>query len=171
MSCKQFFAIRPFLFFFLTSQQLTAKVDRYTLYILDHPETSIYRTGCPECYGKLNCGCPDCYVPEFKRGKKKRVSIDLESVVLLPRLEYSICTVSRVEEEGRVTLTKVTKPIVCTQVRLLSLSCHRLSSSFSILIGGARSKKTRIYCLEDAQPMEPASDPCDNQGEREREDS
>jgi len=72
-------------------------------------------TGCPECYGKLNCGCPDCYVPEFKRGKKKRVSVDLESVVLLPRLEYSICTVSRVVEEGRATLTKVTKPIVCTQ--------------------------------------------------------
>jgi len=75
----------------------------------------VSRTGCPECYGKLNCGCPDCYVPEFKRGKKKRVSVDLESVVLLPRLEYSICTVSRVVEEGRATLTKVTKPIVCTQ--------------------------------------------------------
>ena len=61
-------------------------------------------------------------MPEFKRGKKKRVSVDLESVILLPRLEYSICTVSRVEEEERATLTKVTKAIVCTQVGLLMAS-------------------------------------------------
>lgn len=106
-------------FLFLTSQQLTeaARIDRYPS--LTVTQASNCRTGCPECYGKLNCGCPDCYVPEFKRGKKKRVSVDLESVNLLPRLEYSICTVSRVEEEERATLTKVTKPIVCTQVGIL----------------------------------------------------
>ena len=55
-------------------------------------------------------------MPEFKRGKKKRVSVDLESVNLLPRIEYSICTVSRVEEEETATVAKVTKAIVCTQV-------------------------------------------------------
>ena len=41
-------------------------------------------------------------MPEFKRGKKKRVSVDLESVIFLPRLEYSICTVTRVEEEKAI---------------------------------------------------------------------
>ena len=89
---------------------------------LDHhlKQQTNRRTGCPECYGKLNCGCPDCYVPEFKRGKKKRVSVDLESVIFLPRLEYSICTVTRVEEE-KATLTNVTKATVCTQVCPL---CH-----------------------------------------------
>ena len=58
-------------------------------------------------------------MPEFKRGKKKRVSVDLESVNLLPRLEYSICTVREVEEDERPTLAKVTKPIVYSQVGLL----------------------------------------------------
>ena len=113
----------PFLFLTSSHQLTAAKIDGYPCSSFSSVnitfKASNYRTGCPECYGKLNCGCPDCYVPEFKRGKKKRVSVDLESVILLPRLEYSICTVSRVEEEERATLTKVTKAIVCTQVGLL----------------------------------------------------
>jgi len=72
-------------------------------------------TGCPECYGKLNCGCPDCYVPEYKRGKKKRVTLELESVDIIPQLEYSACTaVARVEGEGAL-VAKVTKAVVRTQ--------------------------------------------------------
>ena len=78
------------------------------------------RTGCPECYGKLNCGCPDCYVPEYKRGKKKRVTLELESVDIIPQLEYSACTaVARVEGEERASIAKVTKAVVRTQVDFL----------------------------------------------------
>ena len=79
------------------------------------------RTGCPECYGKLNCGCPDCYVPEYKRGKKKRVTLELESVDIIPQLEYSACTaVARVEGEGAL-VAKVTKAVVRTQVDFLQM--------------------------------------------------
>ena len=73
------------------------------------------RTGCPECYGKLNCGCPDCYVPELKRGKKKSVTLSMVDMAHMPailELEYSFCTVSQVMEE-KATATKVS---VRTQV-------------------------------------------------------
>jgi len=66
-------------------------------------------TGCPECYGKLNCGCPDCYVPELKRGKKKSVTLSMVDMAHMPailELEYSFCTVSQVMEE-KATATKV----------------------------------------------------------------
>ena len=89
------------------------------------------RTGCPECYGKLNCGCPDCYVPEYKRGKKKRVTLELESVDIIPQLEYSACTaVARVEGEERASIAKVTKAVVRTQVGFLpTMFIMSLSSS------------------------------------------
>ena len=110
----------PFFFFFTSQQQLIAgKVDKY--HLRTSPSKKKTRTGCPECYGKLNCGCPDCYVPEYKRGKKKRVTLELESVDIIPQLEYSACTaVARVEGEGTL-VAKVTKAVVRTQVDFLQM--------------------------------------------------
>ena len=58
-------------------------------------------------------------MPEYKRGKKKRVTLELESVDIIPQLEYSACTaVARVEGEGTL-VAKVTKAVVRTQVDFL----------------------------------------------------
>ena len=58
-------------------------------------------------------------MPEYKRGKKKRVTLELESVDIIPQLEYSACTaVARVEGEGAL-VAKVTKAVVRTQVDFL----------------------------------------------------
>ena len=59
-------------------------------------------------------------MPEYKRGKKKRVTLELESVDIIPQLEYSACTaVARVEGEERASIAKVTKAIIHTQVNFL----------------------------------------------------
>ena len=43
-------------------------------------------TGCPECYGKINCACPDCYQPQtrkFKIQKAKILALKLDKPKLL----------------------------------------------------------------------------------------
>jgi len=69
------------------------------------------RTGCSECYGKLNCGCPDCYVPQLNMGKRKKVSLELmemRSLPGIPELHYNTVTISHVTEHwGKVTKTTV----------------------------------------------------------------
>ena len=68
-------------------------------------------------------------MPEYKRGKKKRVTLELESVDIIPQLEYSACTaVARVEGEGAL-VAKVTKAVVCTQVDFLHIFIMSWSSS------------------------------------------
>ena len=69
-------------------------------------------------------------MPEYKRGKKKRVTLELESVDIIPQLEYSACTaVARVEGEGAL-VAKVTKAVVRTQVGFLhTMFIMSLSSS------------------------------------------
>ena len=69
-------------------------------------------------------------MPEYKRGKKKRVTLELESVDIIPQLEYSACTaVARVEGEGAL-VAKVTKAVVHTQVDFLpTMFIMSLSSS------------------------------------------
>lgn len=63
---------------------------------------------------KLSIVNADCYVPELKMGKRKRVSLDLMDMTKLPKileLEYSVCTISHVEDRTEV----VTKTLVRTQ--------------------------------------------------------
>jgi len=125
------------------------------------------RTGCPECYGKLNCGCPDCYVPELKRGKKKRASLDLETMLSLPsilELEYSTCTVSQVQEE-RVTVTKALvrtqeegkvqrRPISCVVADQVRRSRNRLSLPVMEVTVKEKEKPVRVRHIEPIQARE-----------------
>ena len=100
-------------------------------------------------------------MPEYKRGKKKRVTLELESVDIIPQLEYSACTaVARVEGEGAL-VAKVTKAVVRTQVGFLPTMFFMSWSFHNFLAGGACPTKTRVCRLENSQSVEHARDPGD----------